>query len=405
MLVAFDRVGNLMSEDGLESAEAQVPSPSNLWAEPTAPDPTVTGQTVPDPTGPVYVEDPLHTQMEPLDPWPSGSPAPKRRPQRFGLLVSLVVILGLVAGLIGGAVGYFVADHYKQAHLTEPSANLNQEGPGSSQRPSDSIAGIAQQVLPQVVSINEVSSSESGVGSGVILKSDGYILTNNHVIDAVATNGGTITVTFNNNTQAPAKIVGRDTSYDLAVIKVDKTGLPAATLGNSDNVVVGDTVIAIGSPLGFQGTVTSGIVSALNRPVTAGSNANAETSFISAIQTDAAINPGNSGGPLVNSSAAVIGINSAIASVAGQSNAQSGNIGLGFAIPINQAARVAEEIIQKGYSTRPVLGVGLDPNYDGPGARITTSTTGGVVPVTQADQAPRRACSPATSSWRWMGSP
>jgi putative serine protease PepD len=185
-----------------------------------------------------------------------------------------------------------------------------------------------------------------------------------------------LTVTFQDGSTKPATIVGRDLSYDLAVVKVDATGLTTSTLGNSAGVVVGDSAIAVGSPLGLEGTVTSGIVSALNRPVTAGGSG--ESSYISAIQTDAAINPGNSGGPLVDAQGKVIGVNSAIASLGqSQSGGQSGSIGLGFAIPVNQAKRVADEIIATGHATHPIIGVSVDMNSAAPGAQITEISPGG----------------------------
>jgi putative serine protease PepD len=200
---------------------------------------------------------------------------------------------------------------------------------------------------------------------------ESYILTNNHV--ATGAGGATkITVTFQDQTQEPATVVGTDASYDLAVLKIERGNLPVAALGDSTNVVVGDATIAIGSPLGLTGTVTSGIVSALNRPVTAG-----DASYISAIQTDAAINPGNSGGPLVNSHGEVIGINSAIATTGAPVSGQSGSIGLGFAIPINQAKRVATELISTGTSTFPVIGVQLDMRYNGQGALVQSIVAGG----------------------------
>jgi putative serine protease PepD len=235
---------------------------------------------------------------------------------------------------------------------------------------------VAAAVLPTVVQIEERGSSGTGgTGSGFVIREDGYILTNNHVVEGAA-DGGSLTVTFQDGTTKPATIVGRDSSYDLAVVKVDATGLPTSTLGNSDGVVVGDTAIAIGSPLGLDGTVTSGIISSLNRPVTAGGSG--ESSFINAIQTDAAINPGNSGGPLVDAEGKVIGVNSAIASLGETTTGtQSGSIGLGFAIPVNQAKRVSEEIISTGKSTHPVIGVQVNVRYTGVGAEIAEVTPGG----------------------------
>jgi putative serine protease PepD len=226
---------------------------------------------------------------------------------------------------------------------------------------------IASAVSPSVVSIAVSSITGSGTGSGVIYKtssSSSFIITNNHVISNAA-QSGTIRVELNNGDFENASIVGRDTTYDLAVLKINRGNLKAITIGNSGKLSIGEPVVAFGSPLGLSGTVTSGIVSALNRPVTAGS-VGAE-SFIDAIQTDAAINPGNSGGPLVDVTGALVGINSAIATL---SSGASGSIGLGFSIPINQAKRVVDEIIATGKSSRPFLGINFDTTFTGVGARI-----------------------------------
>jgi putative serine protease PepD len=183
-------------------------------------------------------------------------------------------------------------------------------------------------------------------------------------------------VAFSDGTTAPGKLVGSNAGYDLAVVKVDKTGLPTVPLGSSAALKVGDSVIAVGSPLGLAGTVTTGIVSALDRPVTAGEG-NGDSSFINAIQTDAAINPGNSGGPLLNGNGEVIGVNSAIASTSAGSGGQPGSIGLGFAIPIDTAKRIANEIMTTGKSTTPLIGVSLDPSYTDAGAKVGEVTVGG----------------------------
>jgi putative serine protease PepD len=236
------------------------------------------------------------------------------------------------------------------------------------------VAAIAESVLPSVVSILIEAGEESGSGSGFIVQSDGYILTNNHVA-APAADGGELIVVFENGEKAIAKIVGRNSSYDLAVLKVDKTGLPAAVLGDSSAVRVGEVAIAIGAPLGLNGTVTSGIISSLDRPVTAGGSG--ELAFINAIQTDAAINPGNSGGPLLDGGGRVIGINSAIATLAGTIGGETGSIGLGFAIPINTAKRIAEELISTGDSQTPIIGVVLNTAFTGEGAEISEITPGG----------------------------
>ena len=232
---------------------------------------------------------------------------------------------------------------------------------------------IAANVSPSVVTVSVNSIQGSGTGSGVIYKSSGsssIIVTNNHVVDG-AVQGGTIKVELNNGDIENATLVGRDTTYDLAVIKINRGNLKAATIGDSTTLNIGEPVVAFGSPLGLSGTVTTGIVSALNRPVTTG-NLGSE-SFIDAIQTDAAINPGNSGGPLVDSTGAVVGINSAIASLGASS---TGSIGLGFSIPISEAKRVVDEIITTGKSSRPFLGVNFDTTFTGIGARILKLVSG-----------------------------
>ncbi|MFM8896120.1 MAG: S1C family serine protease, partial [Actinomycetales bacterium] len=198
-------------------------------------------------------------------------------------------------------------------------------------------------------------------------------VTNNHVA-GVAGDSGTIEVSFSDGKTATGKLVGASPDYDLAVVKVDRTGLATVPLGSSADLVVGDPVIAVGSPLGLQGTVTTGIISALNRPVTVGEQG--DTSFINAVQTDAAINPGNSGGPLVNASGAVVGVNSAIASMSAGGD-QAGSIGLGFAIPIDTAKRIAQEIIANGSAATPIIGVSLDTNFEGPGGKVAEITNGG----------------------------
>jgi putative serine protease PepD len=240
-----------------------------------------------------------------------------------------------------------------------------------------SIPTIAAKILPAVVSVSVKSTNGLSTGSGSIIRSDAtlsYILTNNHVI-ADALTGGTISVEFEDGSTIQGTVVGHDNAYDLAVVKVLKGNLPTVTLGDSASIAIGDAVVAVGSPLGLSGTVTSGIISALNRPVTTTGGTGVEA-YIDALQTDAAVNPGNSGGPLVNSQAQVIGVNSAIASLSSGSS-QSGSIGLGFAIPINQAKRVSDEIISTGASTRPLLGVTFDTSYTGIGGRISSVTAGG----------------------------
>ena len=307
--------------------------------------------------------------------------------------ISLALSMAVLAGALGGGIGFFASQifdngpHRPDDGLIAPRNNATLTTTQSNIPRSDgSVASVAARVLPSVVSISTSSDSGAGTGSGFIIRPDGYILTNNHVVSDAANNQGKITVSLNNDQQYSAKIVGRDPSYDLAVIKISATGLPALSLGNSDEAVVGDQVIAIGSPLGLKGTVTTGVISAKNRPVTAGGNADGESAFINALQTDAAINPGNSGGPLVNSSGAVIGVNSAIASLGSSFGGQSGSIGLGFAIPINQAKRTAEQLIATGKSSHPILGISLDMNFAGPGA-VIPNTRRSIIAAGPADKA------------------
>ena len=237
-----------------------------------------------------------------------------------------------------------------------------------------SIKNIVNQVSPSVVTVNVTTASGSGNGSGSIFKTDAsnsWIVTNNHVVDG----GVTIKVELANGDEVPATLVGKDSNYDLAVIKIARGNLPVLTFGDSSALQIGDPVIAFGSPLGLDHTVTSGIVSSLNRPVTTGQTGGTD-SYVDAIQTDAAINPGNSGGALTDSNGKLVGINSAIATLGGSLNGPSGSIGLGFSIPINEAKRIINEILATGKSTRPVLGVYFDTTFTGRGAKISGTTNG-----------------------------
>ncbi len=309
---------------------------------------------------------------------PRGGPGP--------LWIALVTVLALVFGGAGGVGGYLIASHDDQAAAPAlPASHVNPAAPLA----DGSVTSVVAAVLPSVVRV-EASSGGTLVdtGSGFVIREDGYILTNNHV---VAPSDGELNVRFSDGTVAAGTLVGSTSDYDLAVIKVDKTGLTPLTLADSDTVQVGDQAIAIGSPLGLDSTVTLGIVSALHRPVTAGTSADS-TAFIDAIQTDAAINPGNSGGPLLNASGEVIGINSATAALPGASQLSgAGTVGLGFAIPSNQARRTADEIIATGSATFPVIGVLLDSTYHGEGVKVVEDdpATGlvGVAPGSPADVA------------------
>ncbi len=296
----------------------------------------------------------------------------------IGAFVAGVVLAGSVAtAAITPTAGTLkaCADNRTQALY------LSSNGTCSSSRTLVEIGGngmntktISSLVTPSVVSISATTASGGGTGSGSIYKSNSsssYIITNNHVIEAAATTG-TIKVELTNGEQYTAKIVGRDPGYDIAVLQIQIGNLPAIALGDSSKVSVGDPVLAIGSPLGLASTVTSGIISALNRPVSTGTED--AQSYVNAIQTDAAINPGNSGGALIDSRGRIIGVNSAIATLS--SGSASGSIGLGFSIPINEAKRVIDEIIATGKSTRPVLGVYFDPTFTGVGAKIARLSAG-----------------------------
>ena len=308
-------------------------------------------------------------QAAPAAWWQSPTPAKSGR--------GTVALIAVLAGSVGGFLGVNAAggDLFNRAQLVSSTSTI--------QRAPDSVAGIAQRVLPSVVSISTRSISGAGTGSGFVIDSSGYILTNNHVISKAAQSGGSIQVSLSDGTFYSAKVIGRDASYDLAVLKITAPGLKALQFGDSDTIAVGDLVIAIGSPLGLTGTVTTGIISAKNRAVTAGES-NSESSFINALQTDAAINPGNSGGPLVDATGAVIGVNSAIASLG--TTSQLGSIGLGFAIPINQARKTADQLIKNGVATYPVVGVSLNMNYTENGAQVSTSGRG-ILPGSPAEKA------------------
>ena len=310
----------------------------------------------------------------------SNSPTPgfglvpswERKKKRKNTPLSAVIVISLVfGGTAGGALGYLAAD-FSNGVSTTTSQVSETSKPVAITPATETVSQIVQNVKPSVVSIKAEGASGSGTGSGFVYREDGYIVTNNHVA-APAINGGKLTVYLEDKTSFEAKLVGRNASYDLAVLKIDATGLKPVKIGDSNAINVGDLTVAFGSPLGLSGTVTSGIVSALNRPVTAGGAD--DQSFISAIQTDAAINPGNSGGPLVNGQGQVIGFNSAIATLG--NGTQSGSIGLGFAIPANQAQRIITEIIESGKSSTPIAGISIDSTYEGVGAKIAEVVSDG----------------------------
>ena len=301
---------------------------------------------------------------------PPGSRAGGAR--RAPLIVAAIAI-ALIAGALG-AVGGTAAT----LAVSSPATSSPTTPPGGFSSPQD-VVTVAAAVLPSVVQIRVVTSEGSGTGSGFVLTADGLIATNNHVVAGVS--AGDITVYFFDGTKTKARVIGTSPSYDLAVIKVDDhPNLKPVSTGNSDALRIGDPVIAIGSPLGLSGTVTTGIISSKDRPVTTGGNG--ENSYISALQTDAAINPGNSGGPLVDLTGKVVGVNSAIATLGSSQGGQSGSIGLGFSIPINTVKRVTDQIISTGHAVYPIIGAGVAMDYTGDGAKIST-----VDPGSPAEQA------------------
>lgn len=370
------------------AAPPRQPEPESPWWSPNAdldpwrdPDseahlggPPVFGSDQPEPPSADVDEEVLDTDS-------AGTRARKRwhvsRPGIGGLAVIVVCCLTLAAG--GGAMGFWLAAKASDSPLFDRHATLTAVDPAV-QRSPGSVADIARRVLPAVVSIEVRAADEQGTGSGVVISKDGYVLTNNHVVSLAAGAKGTVRTNFNDQVSLPARIVGRDPASDLAVIKVDRSDLTVARLGQSSKVIVGDDVIAIGSPFGLAGTVTSGIVSSLDRPVHLSGEGSDTDAVIDAIQTDAAINPGNSGGALVNSAGAVIGINSAIAS--GGSSGTAGNVGVGFAIPIDSAREVAQSLIRGEKVRHPTLGVNARSVTDtgrrgGTGAEVVAVSPGG----------------------------
>lgn len=320
--------------------------------------------------------DPWHVARMP-EPRGRQRPGGRRRRWRRAAGVSAIAV---ASSVVGGLVVHTLDDD--SAPVNTNIQTVLGADPASLDNPVDggSASNVAKGVLPSVVSIEAGDIS----GSGFVISTDGYILTNNHVI-AAAEDEKKIKLGYQDGRRGEAELVGRSPSYDLAVLAVDRRDLEPVVFGNSKSVAVGDPVIAIGSPLGLDGTVTSGIISALDRPVTAG--VGGEQSYLNALQTDAAINPGNSGGPLVDGRGRVVGVNSAIASLG--PGDQSGSIGLGFAIPIEQAARTAEELITSGEAKYPIMGVLLDDDFQGSGAQVAKGTGDqpGVTPGGPADQA------------------
>ncbi len=287
-----------------------------------------------EPRGPHYISPELAQAQQQASVTPQTPAVTATGTTRTRLWVAGLTIAALVGGVSGLAAARLFGD-------SSPA-----QGPGAYRLPvptpgpvagRDDLSEVAAKVLPSVVSIEVDNGSQHGAGSGFAIDREGHLLTNNHVLGG----GGTVAVILSNGRRIAAKIVGRDARNDLAVLKIDPgAGVPPVSLASSSSAAVGDDVLAIGSPLGLAGTVTAGIVSALDREVEVGPGYR-----LRAIQTDAAINPGNSGGPLVNARGEVIGVNTTIATIAGT---EGGSIGIGFAIPIDRAAQVAEGIIDGG---------------------------------------------------------
>jgi len=318
--------------------------------------------------------------------WGSGyQPTPKPKSGRGGL-VAAVLVAALVAGGLGGGLGYTLAKDNDSSGSTTVSAS--QSG-GDVKRAAGSVAGVAARALPSTVTIQaEGSNGEGGTGTGFVFDKEGHIVTNNHVV-AEAVEGGKLSATFPDGKKYDAEVVGHAQGYDVAVVKLKNapSNLKPLTLGDSDKVAIGDSTIAIGAPFGLSNTVTTGIISAKNRPVASSDGqSGSSTSYMSALQTDASINPGNSGGPLLDAQGAVIGINSAIQSSSsgglGGGSGQAGSIGLGFAIPINQAKYVAQELIRTGKPVYPVIGASVSLEDGTGGAKITDQGVNGSDAVT-----------------------
>ena len=332
---------------------------------------------------------------------PPAAPPPPARKGLSGMrgrTPALLLLACLLSGGVGGVVAHALDDDGGSATTTTAS------GPGvitrdTSNAPAPTGSGTAQAaaatISPSVVTIAVTGQESSGgsfgqsqqvsdTGSGIVLRADGYIVTNNHVVSAAAGGSGTVSVTFSDGSTVPATIVGTDATSDLAVVKVAKTGLTAAVFADSDKLSVGQAVLAVGAPLGLSNTVTEGIVSTLHRPVRTGEAGATAQSVIDAVQTDAAINPGNSGGALVDLAGKVVGVNSAIASTGDTSDgSQAGNIGVGFAIPSNDVVKVTSQLIDNGKATHSQIGIsagdatGTADGTPGSGALVQSVTSGG----------------------------
>ncbi|WP_069171557.1 S1C family serine protease [Streptomyces griseus] len=360
--------------DGHQQPSHQPPAPPQPPAGPA-------GWPPPPPAVPAYADG---ATAEWGAPAPSAHEPPRKR--RVNGLVAAVAVAALVAGGIGGALGFWAADSRDGGSSAGSTTVAASNSPKDFKRPAGTVAGVAAQALPSVVTIDAQSGDgEGGTGTGFVYDKEGHILTNNHVV-ASAADSGQLTATFSDGKKYDAEVIGRAQGYDVAVLKLKKApdGLTPLPLGDSDKVAVGDSTIAIGAPFGLSNTVTTGIISAKNRPVASGDGSSNKNSYMSALQTDASINPGNSGGPLLDAGGAVIGINSAIQSTSGGGvgQSQAGSIGLGFAIPVNQAKNVAEQLIKTGRPVYPVIGATVTMEEKTGGAVISDQGAGGTAAVT-----------------------
>ncbi|MGW2565481.1 S1C family serine protease [Streptomyces sp. NPDC001537] len=322
-------------------------------------------------------------------------PAPK---SGRGGLVAAILVAALVAGGLGGGLGYTLAKN-NDDNTGSTTVSASTSG-GAVKRDAGTVAGVAARALPSTVTIEaESTSGEGGTGTGFVFDTQGHIVTNNHVV-ADAVDGGKLTATFPNGKKYDAEVVGHAQGYDVAVIKLKNapSDLKPLPLGDSDKVAVGDETIAIGAPFGLSNTVTTGIISAKNRPVASSDGSGSSSaSYMSALQTDASINPGNSGGPLLDAAGNVIGINSAIQSTGsgGLGGAgQSGSIGLGFAIPINQAKYVAQQLIKTGKPVYAKIGASVSLADSSSGAKITEQGAGGSAAVESGGPADKAGLKP-----------
>ncbi|MEU6143390.1 trypsin-like peptidase domain-containing protein [Streptomyces sp. NPDC047081] len=321
-------------------------------------------------------------------------PSPKAR---RGGLVAAILVAALVAGGLGGGLGYTLAKN-NDDNTGSTTVSSSTSG-GQVKRDAGTVAAVAAKALPSTVTIEaESNSGEGGTGTGFVFDTQGHIVTNNHVV-ADALDGGKLTATFPNGKKYDAEVVGHAQGYDVAVIKLKNppSDLKPLTLGDSDKVAVGDSTIAIGAPFGLSNTVTTGIISAKNRPVASSDGTGSNASYMSALQTDASINPGNSGGPLLDAQGNVIGINSAIQSTGSGGlggTSQSGSIGLGFAIPINQAKYVAQQLIQTGKPVYAKIGASVSLEDSSGGAKITDTGAGGASAVESGGPADKAGLKP-----------